>query len=58
MQLNTEINKVLQSPEFKQRMASLGVETMPGTPEQFGDFIKTEIVKWAKVVKASGARAD
>jgi tripartite-type tricarboxylate transporter receptor subunit TctC len=58
MQLNTEINKVLQSTEFKQRMASLGVETMPGTPEQFGDFIKTEIVKWAKVVKESGARAD
>ena len=58
MQLNTEINKVLQSTEFRQRMASLGVETMPGTPEQFGDFIKTEIVKWAKVVKESGARAD
>jgi tripartite-type tricarboxylate transporter receptor subunit TctC len=58
MRLNSEVNKVLQSPGFKQHMASLGVETMPGTPEQFGDFIRTEIVKWAKVVRDSGARAD
>ena len=56
--LNSEVNKVLRSIDFKQHMASLGVETMPGTPEQFGDFIRTEIVEWAKVVRDSGARAD
>lgn len=56
--LNTEIAKVLNMPEVKEQFFSMGAETGSYTPEQFAAFIKAEIVKWAKVVKESGARAD
>ena len=56
--LHAEVVKLLQSPDVKQRMAQLGAEPIGSTPEQFGAYIKAEIVKWEKVVKASGARAD
>ena len=56
--LHAEVVKLLQLPDVKQRMAQLGAEPIGSTPEQFGAYIKAEIVKWEKVVKASGARAD
>lgn len=56
--LNAEINKSLEAPDVKERMASLGLEPIIGTPERFAQFIREEIVKWGKVVKDSGARAD
>ena len=58
MLLNTEIKKVLAMPDVKDFLFNQGLDPAPGTPEQFGAYIKTEITKWAKVVKASGARAD
>jgi tripartite-type tricarboxylate transporter receptor subunit TctC len=48
----------VQSPEIKARMAEIGLTPMGNTPEQFDAFIKVEIDKWAKVVKASGAKSD
>jgi tripartite-type tricarboxylate transporter receptor subunit TctC len=55
--LNIEINKVLNMPDVKGRLASLGSEpTGITTPEQFAAFIKAEITKWAKVVKESGMK--
>jgi tripartite-type tricarboxylate transporter receptor subunit TctC len=56
--LSTEIGKALETSEMKERLATLGSEPMQGTPAQFGDFIRREIVKWAKVIKESGATAD
>ena len=58
VRLNAEINKALETPDMKERMASLGLDPMGGTPERFSEFMRQEIVKWAKVVKESGARAD
>ena len=57
--LHAEINRVLVLPDVKERLAELGIFpfTLP-TPEAYGDYIKSEIVKYAKVVKDSGARAD
>ena len=55
---NTEVNKIMTSPEIKQRLPIEGARYAPNTPEQFGAFIKSEIAKWAPVVKASGARVD
>ncbi len=58
MRLNTEVKKVLAMPEVKEFLFNQGLDPAPGTPEQFGAYIKSEIAKWAKVVKDSGARAD
>ncbi len=57
--LNTEINKILNMTDVKDRLATLGSEpTGITTPEQFGTFIKAEITKWAKVVKESGMKPE
>ena len=54
-----EINRALVAPDVKTRLEGLGILpfTLP-TPEAFGDYIKSEIAKYAKVVKDSGARAE
>lgn len=56
--LNAEINKALKSPELKKRLNDEGATVLGGSPEQFGALIKSEIGKWAPVVKASGAHVD
>lgn len=58
MRLNAEVTKVLAMPDVKDFLFNQGLDPAPGTPEQFGTYIKSEIAKWAKVVKDSGARAD
>src|SRR4051812_423147 len=55
---NAEVNKIMQGADIKQRLVVEGARYSPNTPEQFGAFIKSEIAKWAPVVKASGARVD
>ena len=57
-QLHAEVSKALQSPDIRRRLADLGAEPVGSTPEAFGAFLKAEIAKWEKVVKASGARAE
>jgi len=49
--LNTELNKVLASPEFNQEMTSEAMTLMPMTPTQFTNYIKEDIARWAKVAK-------
>jgi tripartite-type tricarboxylate transporter receptor subunit TctC len=56
--LSADIGQALASPEIKSRMAEIGLTPVATTPEQFDAFIRAEIDKWAKVVKASGAKAD
>lgn len=56
--LNTEIVKALNSPEIKSRPAGEGAEVVGNTPEQFGAILKSDIAKWATVIKASGIKAD
>ena len=56
--LSAEIGKVRALPDVRQRLNELGVEPGSGSPEDFEVFLRDEIAKWAKVVKASGARVD
>ena len=56
--LHTEIVKVLRSQAIRERFAAEGVDPVGNTPEQFAAYIKQEFVKWGKVVKDSGMRAD
>jgi tripartite-type tricarboxylate transporter receptor subunit TctC len=56
--LNTETAKVLGNPEVKALLAAQGCEVVSGTPEQFGDYIKSEIAKFTKLAKATGIKAE
>ena len=56
--LNAEFVKALKQPDVRERLSSLGFEIAATTPEFYGNYIKSEIKKWAKVVKASGARPE
>ena len=56
--VNSELNKALQSPELVKLLAAQTAEAVGGTPEAFGAVIRADYAKWAKVVKASGARVD
>ena len=56
--LGRETLKVMAQPELKEAFARLGMEPMSGGPEQFAAFIRTETVKWAKIVRDAGAKAE
>ena len=56
--LNQAFVAALNAPETRVRFATLMAEPVPTTPEQFGAFMKSELAKYEKVVKASGARVD
>ncbi len=56
--LHGDIAKALKLPDVKQRLEGLGFDLVGSAPEAYDAYIKSEIVKWAKVVKASGAKAE
>ena len=58
VKLNAEINTALQTPTLRERYAQIEAEPVGGTPEQFAAYVKKETVKWAEVVKKSGAKVD
>ncbi len=56
--LYRDIARILAEPELRERMASQGTELVGSSPAEFAQFIKSEIVKWGRAVKVSGARVD
>lgn len=54
--LNSEISRILGTPDMKENLAKQGAEVYTMTPEQLGNWLKTEIDKWAKVVKAANLK--
>jgi tripartite-type tricarboxylate transporter receptor subunit TctC len=56
--LNTEIVKIINMPEVKEKLIALGAEPAGNSSDEFGAIVKTEVVKWAEVVKKSGAKVD
>jgi tripartite-type tricarboxylate transporter receptor subunit TctC len=55
--LNRDLTAVLTSPDITKFLRELGHEPVPTSPEQFGGYIKSEMAKWARVVKETGIRA-
>jgi tripartite-type tricarboxylate transporter receptor subunit TctC len=58
VKLNAEVVRVMQAPEIQKRLLNEGAKFTPWTPDEFAGFVKSEIAKWAKVVKEAGIRVD
>jgi tripartite-type tricarboxylate transporter receptor subunit TctC len=56
--MNAEVNTILKTPEFQTRLAGLGFEPMGGSTADASAYLKTELVKWARVVRETGAKLD
>jgi len=56
--LNTELVRVINLPDVRKQLADQGYEPAGTTPEQFAEYIKTEIAKWTRVIKAAGLKAE
>jgi tripartite-type tricarboxylate transporter receptor subunit TctC len=56
--LNREIARIIRLPDVNERITSEGAVPVASSPAEFSSFVRRELVKWAKVVKASGAQAD
>ena len=56
--LRTEVAKIIQLADIQERWAVLGTEPLFNSPAEYAAFLRADIVKWAKVVKESGARLD
>ena len=56
--MNEDINKVLKMPDVAEKFEQYGAEDGGGSPEKFGDFIKVEAKKWARVVKEANVKGD
>lgn len=55
---NSELVKILHSPEVHEKLKDMEFEVVATSPEQFGTWIRSEIPRWGKVIKATGAKAD
>ncbi len=58
MKLNAEVTRILALPDVRERFLSQGVEPVGSTPEQFGEHIKAQMAKWARVVNDAGVKAE
>jgi tripartite-type tricarboxylate transporter receptor subunit TctC len=56
--LNAEVNKIITSDAMKERFATIGVDPLPGTPEQFAEILAKDIERWAKTVNSAGLKAE
>jgi len=58
LKLNQEFTRIMAVPELRDKLLNVGMEPTTTTPEQFTEYVKTEVVKWARVVKSAGIKAD
>ena len=56
--LNTEVNRILQRPEIKAKLAELGGETAPGTPDEFARFMRDQLESWRVQIQAAGIQPE
>jgi len=58
VRLNAEMVKIMARPDVKQTLASMGIDAYTSTPEELGDYVKSEIQKWARLVKDAGIQPE
>jgi tripartite-type tricarboxylate transporter receptor subunit TctC len=58
MRLNGELSRIVHSADIKERFATMGIEPVTGTPEQFAGYIREQVVKWSAVAKSSGVELE
>jgi tripartite-type tricarboxylate transporter receptor subunit TctC len=56
--INADVNRIIASPELRTRLAGEGAEMLGGTPEEFASYVRSEMEKWAKVVKFAKMRVE
>lgn len=56
--LNAEITRIMKDPEVRERLIAQGTDPKTGSPKEFGDFLRVEVAKFARLVRSSGARID
>ncbi|MBI1989767.1 MAG: tripartite tricarboxylate transporter substrate binding protein, partial [Betaproteobacteria bacterium] len=56
--LSTQIVRIMQVPEVRQRFSGDGFEPVGGTPDQFAKFVRAEITKWEKIIKTAGIKGN
>jgi tripartite-type tricarboxylate transporter receptor subunit TctC len=56
--LNQNVGDILRQPEVRDALLKQGVEAAPTSPDELGAFVKSELVKWTKVIKEAGIKAD
>jgi tripartite-type tricarboxylate transporter receptor subunit TctC len=56
--LNGDLVKIMRAPEMRERLAAMGIQPLASTPEEFGEFLKSEVARWGKVVRESGAQVE
>ena len=53
-----EVARALKNPELREKFVQQGADPVGSTPEEFGDYMRAETAKWAKLLRASGANVD
>ena len=56
--INAETARVMNLPDVREKLTTLGLDVAPGSPESLASLIQSETAKWAGVVKESGAKLD
>jgi tripartite-type tricarboxylate transporter receptor subunit TctC len=56
--LNREIGQIVVQPEVRAKLLSLGMETEASPPDKYAEYLRAEMAKWAKVIKATGLRIE
>jgi tripartite-type tricarboxylate transporter receptor subunit TctC len=56
--LNGDLVRMMRAPEMRERLAPMGIQPLASTPEEFGEFLKSEVARWGKVVREAGAQVE